>query len=260
MTDPFAAFDQRMKRRLSEMLEDARRDFGAVDAQMAARGLFNSGARIRGQLDKIKTHVEKATDWALIEANGLPGQPHVTRMVVAPHLKANLDAHLNGLFDAVRWLQDQPSIVKVIADERGKMLSSLNGELSDFEAGLWHPKNGQQAGTNVTNTVNVHGPNNGVIQQAGDGATQIASQAEGAIDEFLAKLAATAIAEDVKQEMRAQAETLRIQAKRAAPNRTVMQAVMDELHQLALGVGGNVLTPYVVTLAAALGIHLLTTS
>jgi hypothetical protein len=255
MTDPFAAFDQRVNRRLGEMHETALVDSVAIDGQMTARGMLNSSGRTLRQLDNIKVHIDKAVDWALSEANKLPGQQDLTRTLIAPKLRENLTAHLSKLVGSVGSRPGMTMDENLLSERHAKLESSLAGDLSDFEVGLWHPRAIPQTGSSVTNTVNVQGSNNGVIQQAGQGSVQNASQVENAIGEFLAHLAAASIADDLKQELRAEVETLRIQLLRATPNRSVMQAAGDGLYQLALGVGGNILTPYAVTLLATLGIH-----
>jgi hypothetical protein len=254
MTDQFAAFDQRVKRNLGEMQLKAVRIFGSYDAEMASRGILNSSMRVRGQLDRIKTNLERAIDLTLSEASNLPGNRHITRSQVAPKLQEYLTEHLNNMFGSVNWGQGLPSMNKVVADDREQLAEMVKAEMREFEAEVWHPREAPGFAPPVTNTVNVHGSNSGVIQQGGHGSTQGASQTEGAIDEFLAQLAITAVADDMKAEMRAEVETLRLQSKRASPNRPVMQAAAGGLYQLALGIGGNILTPHVLALLAVFGI------
>jgi hypothetical protein len=75
-----------------------------------------------------------------------------------------------------------------------------------------------------------------------------------ALRQFIDALTASDIDPTMKGEMQAEASTIEIQLKRSKPNLSVVQAAARGIEELAIQVGANVVTPYVVALLAMVGL------
>jgi hypothetical protein len=251
----FEAFNDRLQRRLREFESEAQHDSMAIRAQ--------SGARIRAQLDAITARLHRGIDWAFTEAAKLPGQASMTRLISAPYLTKHLDQHIGALYANVHLAGLGTPVEKAVNDHRTQSKEMLKGELKDFSEGIWHPRNAPKDITETTtnNTVNIQGSHHGPVQQAGANSNQQATFAinsdhvAAALRQFTDALAASAIDPTIKGEMQAEASTIEIQLKRPKPNISVVQAAARGIEELAIQVGSNILTPYVVALLAMIGVR-----
>ena len=137
----------------------------------------------------------------------------------------------------------------------------MEGKFVDFETGIWVPQDNQAgASTMTSNTIYNYGNVYGVQQQAGASATQSASINLAHINQILEQLTSVLRPLDrstaLKEEVETEIETVRREAKRSRPNIALMRAAAIGLQTLAMGLAGNMLTPYVQQLLRALGLPL----
>lgn len=171
-------FQLRVRRRLGEELVAAGEEFRAIDAEMASRGLRNSGPRIRKLLTAIEERRRTATDWAFGEVARLPGKASAHREEWFPFLTTELTAFFNQAFEAarVRQITNLPAGAAAEIDrQRAVFAAALEGDLREFRAGLYAPRAPTAPAPSTHNTVHVHGTVHGPIQQAGAGSHQEAT-------------------------------------------------------------------------------------
>jgi hypothetical protein len=260
--DFMTAFDRRLQRRLDEMKDEAQREITQVIVRMNARGVAYSSFCVLEQLDAIKAQLHRAIDWSLGEANRLPGQPFITRQILRPALTARLGKHLDDLYVGIKFQGLLSPMEATVAEHRNQSKQILSGELNDYSQGIWHPRNVSSGVTqmNTNNTVSIHGPQQGLIQQTGAQSNQQATfefhieAAQTALQHLFAALETSNIAASARHEIEEEARTIDAQLKRQKPNLGVMQAAVRVIQELAIGIGADMLTPYVIALMQAVGI------
>ena len=259
-SDFLSVFDQRVQRRLAEMTREAHRESQAIIAEMSARGLGISGPRVQKQLDAITAVMHCAIDWALTEADRLPGQKNITRGFVLGQLTTNLNRFAEGICEINTSGLGQ-GVMNYVAEHRRQLMATLEAELHDFAAGIWNPRNSLRAGgapeqpRATHNTVNIHGANQGIIQQTGSHSNATATLTTNDPD-CLAALERAEIDRATRNEIEAELETVRLQLRREKPNTSVIKAAVSGIHQIAIGVAANALAPYVLALMAAVDLNL----
>jgi len=261
--DIFEVFRDRVKRRLDELAEEAHREVVRIAANAAANGSLASTTRVLLQLDAIKNQIHRAIDWALSEANSLPKPRDITCHIIFPSLQSSLIAHIDELYGFVNLSGLIGMIGKTKEEHHAKQKEALIAELREFSEGVWHPRNvaGSSSSMTTNNTLNVHGDVQGTVQQAGGNSNQHATfnmevkSVDAALDRFVTALADSDVGSDIRSEMTAEVDSIRIQLKRSKPNLSVVQAAVSGLQQLAISVSANVLTPYIIPLLVAVGLN-----
>lgn len=265
VTDIGSAFNDRVDRRLQEMRSEAAVEANSIVSQAILAGGLNSGRRIAMHLTATRAQIVRAIEWSLIEAGRLPGNSTMWQQFVPPHLSTRLKAHLDSLIVGIKRTGMPEAVEVEIQSERKALSAMIDAELNDFKLGLWHPRSapGSDQAT-VTNVVNVGGSQFGPIQQAGANAAQNASfemstsEVNAALDQLVEALHNAPVDAATSLELTAEADTIRLQLKRAQPNRAVIHAAVKGMWDIAKNVAGNLLTPQVVALAAAVGLKLAT--
>src|SRR4051794_8346471 len=126
----------------------------------------------------------------------------------------------------------------------------MEGKFVDFETGIWVPQDNQFFfSSRRRHTRYNYGNVYGVQQQAGASATQSASINLAHINQILEQLTSVLRPLDrstaLKEEVETEIETVRRETKRSRPNIALMRAAAIGLQTLAMGLAGNMLTPYV---------------
>lgn len=204
----------------------------------------------------MEAELKAAIDWALAETEALAKLHGFERSSFSHLLISNLRRHFYHLNDSVRWGDGISMMVAPLQQARERMLATIDGDLSEFEVGIWKPRNSEVvAVSSTTNHLTINGPNSGSIQQAGSGSSQAItiSQVEIAAESLVRAISAAPVSEQLKTEMMAEIETIRLQSRRSSPNEAVMRAAAEGLKALSYGVAGNLLTPPVTALLAAIG-------
>src|SRR5580658_6574022 len=129
--DRFQAFARRLDRRLQEMQAGAGEAFLGIEKRMV-----NSDARHRAHLAELQRQVILATNFALSEAERLPGDPELRED--APTIKAKLDDYAAGLF-RMKWFFEIPVTLANAAD--ASVHQMIAGDVEDYEARVWHERN-----------------------------------------------------------------------------------------------------------------------
>ncbi len=224
-----------------------------------------SGPRVVKQLDAITAVGHRATDWALMEADRLPGQKNITRGLVLGQLTINLNRFAEGLY-GIDASALGPAVMNHIAEHRRQLKATLEAELQDFAAGIWNPRGSAGAGASAQpaathNIVNVQGANQGIIQQAGAHSNPAATLTRNdpallaALENLVSALHQHEVNSNTRSDFEAELETVRLQVARERPNASVIRAAVSGIHQIAIGVASNVLTPYILALMAAVGLN-----
>lgn len=125
------------------MRRDAKDELDAIANAMAARGLGQSGGRIKRQLGAIRSQMFIAINWVLGEASRLPSSKNAGWVVVGRQIQENLSRHLYSLYDLinVNGLAGT-GIQQAISNHTEQLRQDLIGELNDFRAGIWSPQQG----------------------------------------------------------------------------------------------------------------------
>ena len=259
------AVENRIERRLAENVRDLVVAVRAAQNELAARGLANSSAMIRRRLDLIRQYVVAGTDWAFSEIERYTTTPDIARELHDWFLKAALGRYFYAVVDAsqVRTRLVPAGALAAAEREIEQIRESLAADLAEFQAGVWTPRDPVSAPTanNVHNVVTVHGDILGGIQQAGHGAQQQStttfdgSQVGQALEAFAAALKAAQLSDEVRQELEAEIDTIRPQLRKASPNWVIVRTAGAAILGLVTGVGANLLTPELQSLAAALGLQ-----
>lgn len=258
-------FEFRTRRNFVRLLLDATAEFRALLARLHNDGLRNSGAAIRLTLAAVAKHQNIASDWVFAEIHRLPGQTDIHTLVLGDFVASELESHLQRLINDAefgRLIASMPkSAQDACADGLTKIRSDLDDDLVEFRAGYLprEPQRGAAVSKTTNNNLSVQGNLSGVVQQGGAGSSQSANltidvakvgnaleQLAASIDD-LADLA-------LKEELRAEIDTIRPQLRKGSPNWEIVRTASSAIKALTLGVSGNLLTPYVTALLASVGL------
>jgi len=222
--------------------------------------------------DAIVEQMRDDTVWAfqeaeLVLASRSPGfEPHF-RERLSFDLSSALEEHFEALKIAADWpaciLWAGPASVAAVERRLEPVLGDLDGDLVDFQAGLWRPPQPTQARNesagSTTNVTNINAPFEGTVQQAGVGAAQHATFSPSvdavreAITELRAAIEAVGVTGSELSDLDADIVTIEAQLGKGRPNLSIMRGAASELNGLALAVGGELLAPHIHSLLSALG-------
>jgi hypothetical protein len=249
MSDPYTAIKGRIERRLGELQREAEASQARLKAEAAAVGALGGSRFELVRQEDARKRVQAAINWTLLEVCALPGEQNIWREVMA----SDLERHLSGFAKSV-----SPSDQFV-----SELLALTKVELDEFQAGVWRPSEAQAAQPSVhttNNAVYVHGSVQGAVQQAGDHATlnasvQIDTRALSvALDRFEETLERVTMDAQVRDDLLADVATLRAQLRKAQPSRSVIQATVSAIRDLAVGVAAGLLASDVQALLQAVGL------
>jgi hypothetical protein len=263
----FDAFRDRLQRRFGDMLRDANADFVAINADMASKGQFNNRYRIERLMVAIERHLRTATDWAFSEVGKLPGSRNnnTSRELSLPILTEDLGRFSYQLIDLAK-LSDPSSplpssVGTFVQTETDRMRQALAGDLRDLQAGLWSPRlQPQQHGGATQNVIHIGGDVHGAVQQAGGHSVQTTVTISPvavveALENFMEAMKATNLDGQSRGEIQADAQTIRLQLRKASPDARIVRLAAQGIAALGMGVAGNLLTPQVQALLAAVGLQ-----
>jgi hypothetical protein len=259
--DIIAAFRDRIQRHVTDALRAYREELQATANAMAAKGLASSGAHVRARVGVLREHTQALTDKCFSDVTRLPVNPLALRIDFAPFLVTQL----NRFFDQAAWdvgIKGLPDSAERAKDGLVKEIHvAMDGDLKDWEAGVWHPRS-QPQGVSVTNN-NAHFHNSPVqtFQQAGDHSTQTATATlnvqaiQASLEQFVRELEKADLPEAIKDEVMAEVDTIRPQLKKAAPNAMIMREAGTSLRTILENTAAGVLANALWALVAAVGAH-----
>ena len=141
---PFDAFEARMVRVLADRVHDADVELNRLHGEAIKGGYQNNSGTIKPQLEAVQHCAERSIQMVLGEAKALT-DPHRARAwymwlehTAAPAREV-LVAHVEALY-ALRWRINSavlPVAKPIIEDSKNRILAAANGEVDDFERGVW---------------------------------------------------------------------------------------------------------------------------
>lgn len=260
--DIIGAFNDRVRRHVTDALRQYRDEQKAVSHEMAAKGLGNSGPHLRRRVEVLRKWMVALTDQCFEDVTRLPGTQSMHRMVHADFLADQLGGFLMQAESDVLIFDPGPAASNAIKQEIRPIREGLEHDLRDFQAQLWRPRSHGKAVSVTNNTISLHGSNVGSIQQAGEGAMQTASvhfnvvAVQTALDDFVAALDASGVPDEVRRAAMIEVETIRPQLKKPAPNVSIVREGLHTLRNIVEGVAAGLLTAKFAALLLAAGIAL----
>jgi hypothetical protein len=158
------AFNDRVRRHVSEALRRYRDEQKALSNEMAARGLFKSGGHLKRRVEVLRKWTVALTDQCFEDVARLPGQQVMHRLVHAEFLTEQFQNFLRQAEGDIFVFDSPPAAKTEVEKLIAQVREGLDHDLHDFQAGLWRPR-AKEKETSVTNIVNINGPNMGIVQQ-----------------------------------------------------------------------------------------------
>ena len=257
--DIIGAFNERVRRHVSESLRQYRDELRAVSHEMAARGLGNSGPHLRRRVEVLRKWTQVLTDQCFDDVTRLPGTQSMHRMVHADFLSQQLHDFFQQAEGDVLFTDFGDAATNEVKRLIGTIRDELNHDLRDFQAGLWRPRAQGQGAPVTNNTVNIHGSSVGSIQQAGERATLIASGEfnAGAVAQALETFAKTVeqaqLSDQMRKEISLELDTIRPQLTKAAPNTSIVREGLHSLRAIVEGTASSLLATAFLALLKAAG-------
>jgi hypothetical protein len=226
--DIIGAFNDRVRRHVQEALRQYHDELRAVSHEMAARGLGNSGPHLWRRVEVLRKWNQAVTDQCFEDVTRLPGDQRMHRIVHTDFLAEQLRSFLRQAEGQIFSFNASPAATNEIKRIIGEIRDGLEHDLRDFQAGLWRSRSHGKAPSVTNNTVNIHGPNVGSVQQAGEGASQSAfvhfntGAVQTALEDFAVALQDSGVSDQIKSAAMIEVETIRPQLKKAAPNVSIV--------------------------------------
>lgn len=254
------AFDRRVQRYVqiaSDGLAESQRD---IMASYAARGVLQSGPRLKRQAEVRNQVLGELTEWCLSEVAALPGD--VTRhWIVHKHSIQRALSHFmteSRAYVSAQAAPFRPGALKAIEEILDKADAHVRAELDEFGAGVWRSRSPRQENSVTNNNVTITNSTVGMVQQAGNHAHQQSDSQidigaiQQALDAFERATANAQISDQARAEISVEIETIRPQLKKAVPSAVIVREGLISLRNIVEGVAaGALLTPQFGALMAA---------
>ena len=260
MSDQTEAVQDRIQRHLAEKVRVSEEAFRAIQAEMAAKGLSNSGASIRRRLALLEQLVVDSTDWAFGEVDRHTNPPDVARALHALFLRQAMSSQFYALVDK-SGLQDDPRTPPAAATEVQRQVErirqSLTADLKEFEQGLWTPRSVDRAPPVANhNVVHVAGDFVGAVQQGGSGNVQVApitvnwAAVRETAQQLSDALSSEGIGLEVREALEPDLHTIQAQLRKPSPGEWIVREAARSLRNVAEGAlaGALVAAPAVAAL------------
>lgn len=250
-------FEARLQRHIdaaAERLVEAQRD---VMAYHAANGLLQSGARLKRQAAVRNEAVAEIVDWCLAEVAEFSRKHGMRPEVHGNLVRPALEAFMASSREKLSFAAFGPAASKAIAEILDRADANFNAELDEFMVGAWRPRKPNRETSVTNNNVTLNNSQAGSIQQAGDGAQQSAMSAfdggtlRDALDTFAKATADAELANDVREAIATEVETLRPQLRKDRPSAVIVRESLSTLRNIVEGVASGALTPAFTTLITA---------
>jgi hypothetical protein len=257
--DIMGAFYERVRRHVREGLDQYRTELRAVSNEMASRGLAQSGAHLVRRVEVLRKWTQAVTDQCFDDVTRLPGTQHMHRMVHADFLAEQLHEFFRHADREILFMEFNPAVSAEIGKRIVPIREGLDHDLRDFQAGLWRPRSRGEIPAVTNNTVNIHGSNVGLVQQAGSRAEQSAhvhfnaGAVQAALEEFVIALQDSNVADQIKSAAMIEVDSIRPQLKKSAPNVSIVHEGLHSLRNILEGVAAGLISTKLVALLSAAG-------
>lgn len=255
-------FRARIARHVAAAREALKQDQKGVLAELAARGLLNSGARIKRQVAARDSRVRELIDWSLSELTAFQGGGPEGWRRFGNFTQKQLEGFLQSSRQEIRLDQFGSGAAKAGNSILDRTDEALAAALKEFQAGLWRlQRSPAVVMTNPTyNTVTAINSQISVLQQGGSGAQQHAEVEAGSLAEALesfAKAVADAQLSDTQRaQLMAEVDTIRPQLAKQEPNGNILRESFKTLRNVAEGIAAGLLTAQFQALWAVATTHL----
>lgn len=250
-------FEARLKRHIdaaADRLVEAQRN---VMASHAAKGLLQSGARLKRQAAARNEAVAEIVDWCLVEVADFSKKHGMRPEAHGNQARPALEAFMRSSREKLTFEAFGPAASKAISEILDKADANFNAELDEFAVGAWRPRrpNGETSVTN--NNVTVNNSNGVSVQQAGDGAQQYSASSFDAgamweaLDGFERAVLAAELSQEVRDAIAAEVETIRPQIKKANPSAVILKESLKTLRTVVESAAAGALTPSLLAVGAA---------
>lgn len=249
-------FERRLQRHIDKAADRLAEAQRGVMASYSAKGLLNSGPRLKRQAQVRNEAVADIMNWCLCEvmdfskANGMRPQVH------GQQVRPALEAFMLSSRGSFSFQQFGPAAANAIVDIMDKADAHIAAELDEFAVGAWRPKP-TEGGSVTNNSVVNNGGSIGNLQQGGDGAQQqIVTTADiqaltQALEAFAEAAQSAPVAPEVRAAISVEIETIRPQLNKPTPSAVIVREGLKSLRNVLEGVAGGLLTPQFAALMAA---------
>ena len=146
---PFDRFEARQARRLRARVYDVEVELNRLHGEAIKAGAADGNRAIFPKLAAVEREAQAAVDAVLTEATALTANRGSTRSMwveeTAERARSVLLAHVAALYE-LNWRMRPDMMHTVTASidgSRSRTLAMINGEVDDFEGGVWHPNSRQ---------------------------------------------------------------------------------------------------------------------
>jgi hypothetical protein len=241
---------------LARAAERARRSVDTITAQLASKGVLQSGRAIIEIFGAVQTEFEAAIETVFGEVKRTINRTKLNRTDIRQAAISCLENFVIEMKSLTQADQYRRLAAQAVDERLNAIDRHLAFAIRQFDTGFFDPEEPERP--NVNNSINIGSMTGSAIQQGSAGATQSVQfnlrvdEAKAALAAFDSAIRAVQLPRAQSHEVVADLQTIAAQLSKTSPSLTILQEAGRSLRNIVEGVAAGLMTPSVLAAAPAL--------